>query len=107
MKLSEILPVNENMAVVLGDDGGMHWQLSDAIRNMNKHASGHKNKDVRKLCTTAVQQLKSQGAQPGSIYGGDPHMLLKLLTIFRGKPDTTTLQGAVDSLEQYSQTSGE
>lgn len=95
MKLHEI-------AFVIGDDGGMHYHLDKAVRNMEHHGEKHKSAAVRKLCTDAAEQLKARTNNPAIPYD-DPHSFLKILSVFHGEPDVDRISHALDTLGSYTQ----
>ena len=93
MKLHEI-------AFVIGDDGGMHYHLDKAIRNMEHHGKNHKAESVRKVCVDAAEALKRHAQNPNAIYD-DPHSFLRILSIFHGTPDEMRIGHAITTLGSY------
>jgi hypothetical protein len=96
MRLSEL-------AYVIGDDGGMHRQMDDAMKNMEHHSKNHKDEKVRELCTQAVSVIKGHAIRPQSLYD-DPHTFLKILQNFKGEPNASRIKQSVNALSSYAQT---
>jgi hypothetical protein len=90
------------VAMVIGDDGGMQYHINKAIKNMEHYSKSHNDKDVRSVCGDAVMQLKSHTQNPSAIHD-DPHSLVKMLSLFHGVPDVDRIKRATDSLSTYNQ----
>lgn len=95
MKLNEL-------AYVLGDDGGLHGRISSALSNLKKHQKSHKNPNVRELCCAAIKKLDFYQQHPVSLMD-DPHTFLRVISHFDGDLDEHKMKGAVDTLGSYSQ----
>ena len=91
------------LAYVIGDDGGMHRHMHDAMENMKHHSKNHKDEDVRKACTQAMDSIHAHMQRPQSLYD-DPHTFLKILAHFKGQPDKNRVLHAVQALGSYTQT---
>lgn len=96
MKLTEL-------AYVVGDDGGLHRHINDAIKNMEHHSKHHADEKVRKMCKQAISGLQGHMQRPLSLYD-DPHTFLKLIQPLKGEPDLNHLSHVVNTLGTYTQT---
>jgi hypothetical protein len=95
MKLHEI-------AFVIGDDGGLHFHIDKAIKNMDRHGKKHSSKEVRDACVQAAARLRAHTQNPSAIHD-DSHSLLKILSNFHGTPDVLRITHASDTLGSYIQ----
>lgn len=94
MKLKEV-------AYIIGDDGGIHHHLDKAVRNMEHHGKKHKAAHVRDLCTKAAEQIKNSTRNPAMMFD-DPHTFIKLMSMFHGEPDESSITQALVTLGSYS-----
>ena len=93
----------QELAYVLGDDGGIHRHIDDALKNMKKHAESSPSEDIRTLCKQAIAKLEFHSNNPASIHE-DPSTFLKLISNLKGDPTETMLSYVVNSLGSYTQT---
>ena len=96
----------DELAYVVGDDGGMHRHVNDALVNMVHHSKHHKSEDVRKACEQAVASLKNHMQRPLAMYD-DPHTFLRIIQSFKGEPNLSQIKHAADALGSYVQTDNE
>lgn len=95
MKLNEL-------AYVLGDDGGLQGRIVKALDNLRKHQKSHKNPTVRDLCGVAIKKLDFHQQHPVSLID-DPHTFLRVISHFDGDLDENKMKSAVDTLGSYAQ----
>ena len=93
MKLNELTHVS-------GENGGMHSQMDDAIKNMTHHSKNHTDKRIRALAKTAVSSIKRFQQLPHSAHD-DPHTFVKALSCMTGEPDHAMLTSAVSTIGSY------
>ena len=54
----------DELAYVIGDDGGLHGRITKAMDNLKKHQKSHENPKVRDLCTAAIKKLDFHQQHP-------------------------------------------